>query len=684
MSNYIKTTNFAAKDALPTGSPDKVATGTSVDIEFNNIATSIATKADTTYVDSSSKGASLVEYLSTVTGAIVTTAEKWMDRQPISIFTFMTEAQRADVLNGTLAVDVSAPFQTAINWLSNNKRKKLFLPSGSYRLDSDIYAYYDAALNSGFNPVALQGGGISVEGEGRIARNDYRDSYWHGSLLKFALGKGLKTSNAGVTKTWGQRWTNLSVIGNTTGILWDASWSPQYSLYDNLFIGNADTTTAGQAFLADASWTSQFSNMDVVGRQTLTVGAAGRGFVFRPQTSGGGNNLFLNITSAYFGDYANQFGNTYAQLGAISSNNQLVNVQGQYSQVGLKIMYGMVDSVVQGYWGEWNTVADIWLDNSARGITFLKGTLVSGDAGLTAQIILGNNTGTATTDDVHDIVFDGISVRTARPGVYKHTAAKNITFKNCPVTNGGHGFVQVPVGDIGGEVIFENNNYFPVTNLDSTTITELPRHYRYFTYPASVITDASYLLRRADFAVGEYSGATLDMTTWRYPAEEVVTNTLSNSVTILLPANLAATQSRKAKIRVVKPMAANTTTIDAGTGYTIKGVQTIKLKDAYSSIELEYRGSGTFQWNQTSPQTPSVGTFTTTAGVGTVTVSNVTVNSTSKIMITQTNAAAATMTSNFLPYISAKTNNTSFTVTFGYGTGAGVTGNETYDYVVFN
>src|SRR5688572_13908715 len=47
MSNYIKTVDFAAKDALPSGNPAKVAQGTQVDTEFNNIATAIATKEDT-------------------------------------------------------------------------------------------------------------------------------------------------------------------------------------------------------------------------------------------------------------------------------------------------------------------------------------------------------------------------------------------------------------------------------------------------------------------------------------------------------------------------------------------------------------------------------------------------------------------------------------------------------------
>jgi len=43
MSNYTKVTDFAAKDTLSAGDPNKVVKGT----EFDNIATAIATKADT-------------------------------------------------------------------------------------------------------------------------------------------------------------------------------------------------------------------------------------------------------------------------------------------------------------------------------------------------------------------------------------------------------------------------------------------------------------------------------------------------------------------------------------------------------------------------------------------------------------------------------------------------------------
>ena len=47
MANYIKATNFTAKDALPSGNSGKIIKGTEIDVEFTAIATAISSKADT-------------------------------------------------------------------------------------------------------------------------------------------------------------------------------------------------------------------------------------------------------------------------------------------------------------------------------------------------------------------------------------------------------------------------------------------------------------------------------------------------------------------------------------------------------------------------------------------------------------------------------------------------------------
>ena len=47
MSNYIKATNFTAKDALPSGNSGKIIKGTEIDVELTAIASAITSKADT-------------------------------------------------------------------------------------------------------------------------------------------------------------------------------------------------------------------------------------------------------------------------------------------------------------------------------------------------------------------------------------------------------------------------------------------------------------------------------------------------------------------------------------------------------------------------------------------------------------------------------------------------------------
>lgn len=46
MSSYVKATNFATKDTLPSGDSNKIVKGTEIDNEFNAIAGAVSSKAD--------------------------------------------------------------------------------------------------------------------------------------------------------------------------------------------------------------------------------------------------------------------------------------------------------------------------------------------------------------------------------------------------------------------------------------------------------------------------------------------------------------------------------------------------------------------------------------------------------------------------------------------------------------
>lgn len=76
MSDYSKTTNFTAKDALSTGDPDKLIKGSLFDTEFDNIATAVATKYDVN--DIASTGQAEAETANTVLMTPLRVAE-WSD-----------------------------------------------------------------------------------------------------------------------------------------------------------------------------------------------------------------------------------------------------------------------------------------------------------------------------------------------------------------------------------------------------------------------------------------------------------------------------------------------------------------------------------------------------------------------------------------------------------------------------
>ena len=46
MSNYVKATNFTAKDSLPTGNSGKIIRGTEIDTELTAVASAVSSKAD--------------------------------------------------------------------------------------------------------------------------------------------------------------------------------------------------------------------------------------------------------------------------------------------------------------------------------------------------------------------------------------------------------------------------------------------------------------------------------------------------------------------------------------------------------------------------------------------------------------------------------------------------------------
>lgn len=133
--------------------------------------TAAAVLADLASTSSTSLGAALVGWIRTATSAVATTLWKWLDRQTIDAFDFMTAAEVADVQARTRTLDVTTALQAAIAACGANR--KLRLGAGSYRIS--------AALASAAHR-------FHIEGEGPYATELYVVPT--ANITVFTLGSG--------------------------------------------------------------------------------------------------------------------------------------------------------------------------------------------------------------------------------------------------------------------------------------------------------------------------------------------------------------------------------------------------------------------------------------------------------------------------------------------------------------
>lgn len=74
MTDYVKSTTFTSKDSLSTGNPLKIVKGAEFDVEFNAIATAVASKADTNSPTFTGVPSAPTAAAGTNTGQLATTA----------------------------------------------------------------------------------------------------------------------------------------------------------------------------------------------------------------------------------------------------------------------------------------------------------------------------------------------------------------------------------------------------------------------------------------------------------------------------------------------------------------------------------------------------------------------------------------------------------------------------------
>jgi hypothetical protein len=90
MSDYIKATNFATKDTLLTGNPNKIIKGTEIDTEFNAVASAVASKSDINSPTFTGVPAAPTAAAATNTTQLATTAFVFNERTNTSTLTNKT------------------------------------------------------------------------------------------------------------------------------------------------------------------------------------------------------------------------------------------------------------------------------------------------------------------------------------------------------------------------------------------------------------------------------------------------------------------------------------------------------------------------------------------------------------------------------------------------------------------
>jgi len=110
MANYTKLTDFASKDALPTGNAAKIVKGTEIDDEFEALETAVATKSDIaspafTGIPTAPTAAAGINTLQ-----LATTAHVFAERSNTATLTNKTVNLTSNTLTGT-----TAQFNTALS-----------------------------------------------------------------------------------------------------------------------------------------------------------------------------------------------------------------------------------------------------------------------------------------------------------------------------------------------------------------------------------------------------------------------------------------------------------------------------------------------------------------------------------------------------------------------------------------
>lgn len=222
MANYIKATNFAVKDSLTTGDPNKTVKGTELDSEFNSIASAVSSKANsdspsltgTPTTPTATAGTNNTQVASTafVIGERTTTATLTNKTITSPVVTGLTLNDSSIVFEGSTA----DAFETTLTVTNPTADRTLTLPNstGTVALTSDLPSNTALFTSSGTYTIAGTSLTVSATAHGRAVGDLVYLNFTSGTAVDNYFTIVTVPNANSFTITYG---SSLTTSGNVTG-----------------------------------------------------------------------------------------------------------------------------------------------------------------------------------------------------------------------------------------------------------------------------------------------------------------------------------------------------------------------------------------------------------------------------------------------------------------------------------
>jgi len=259
----------------------------------------------------------------------------------------------------------SAPAATmAINaashaYLDGSHPSAVYVPSGDFVCDDDVYGYYDSTNNPNFNPDNKGTGRMIIWGDSAPGYADIDQGNKRGSLLRFTAGHQFLGTRDGGDEAGGADakqflLLNFGISANINDYALKLQNSPELQVC-RLTVHNAHTDTNVGGVLLNDSFTSSIEHVYCSGpdRNQRTANAStnpgtrttawGIGVKYSATEYGGGNVHWRDVNVNGFGK-GFELGDDYATAvsnGVAATNHDLFQCQAQYCREGFDIKAGM-------------------------------------------------------------------------------------------------------------------------------------------------------------------------------------------------------------------------------------------------------------------------------------------------------------------------------------------------------